>query len=99
MNRQHPSPDTSQAQGELVRLKMILVRLNMIPIRLKEILVRLKVKSWISYSMRNKCLFFFFAFYPLSGVHYSSTNLLKQIPSELFNLRILIKNMDIMRKN
>lgn len=28
MNRQHPSPDTSQAQGELVRLKMILVGLK-----------------------------------------------------------------------
>lgn len=88
----------------LVKLKMILVRLNMIPIRLKDIVVRLKVKSWISYSMRNKCLvfffcFFFFAFYPLSGVHYSSTNLLKQIPRELFNLRISIKNMNIMRKN
>lgn len=77
---------------------MVLVRLNMIPIRLKEILVRLKAKSWISYSMRNKYLFFF-AFYPRSVVHYSSTNVLKQILREFFNLRISIKNMDIIRKN
>lgn len=83
----------------LVKLKMILVRLNMIPVRLKEILVRLKVKSWISYSMRNKCLVFFFCILSTFRSHYSSTNLLKQIPRELFNLRISIKNMDIMRKN
>lgn len=74
----------------LVKLKMMLVRLSMILIRLTEILVRLKIKSWISYSMRNKCLVFF-AFYLLSVVHYSSTNILKQIPRELFNLRISIK--------